>query len=110
MPDQLTDPQGERHALYLGNDHWLDWIVLEQGGPNIGATIYHKPPPGVKGIVGDGSMCAGAVWWDSSVLTDNRPVWTITGAADEHITLSPSVLCRCCGDHGFLRNGKWDCA
>ena len=24
----------------------------------------------------------------------------------EPLTISPSVLCQC-GDHGFIRNGKW---
>lgn len=26
---------------------------------------------------------------------------------EEPLTLSPSVLCRICGDHGFIQNGKW---
>lgn len=25
----------------------------------------------------------------------------------EPLTLSPSLLCRICGDHGFIRQGKW---
>lgn len=25
----------------------------------------------------------------------------------EPLTLSPSLLCKLCGDHGFIREGKW---
>lgn len=31
--------------------------------------------------------------------------WTLE--AEDPITLSPSVLCRICGTHGFIRDGKW---
>lgn len=26
---------------------------------------------------------------------------------DDPLTVSPSLLCRACGHHGFIRNGKW---
>lgn len=26
---------------------------------------------------------------------------------EEPLTLSPSLLCRACGCHGFIRDGKW---
>jgi hypothetical protein len=31
--------------------------------------------------------------------------WTVE--ADEPLTISPSLLCRACGHHGFIRGGKW---
>jgi hypothetical protein len=27
--------------------------------------------------------------------------------SEEPLTLSPSLLCRICGHHGFIRNGQW---
>lgn len=27
--------------------------------------------------------------------------------SEEPLTLSPSLLCRACGHHGFIRGGKW---
>ena len=37
-----------------------------------------------------------------------RPRWTMTGSlAGGDLTLSPSVLCRRDGHHGFVRDGKW---
>jgi hypothetical protein len=31
--------------------------------------------------------------------------WTLVSR--EPLTLSPSLLCRLCGHHGFIRDGKW---
>ena len=36
---------------------------------------------------------------------DARPSWVVE--QEEPLTLSPSVLCRTCGNHGFVRDGKW---
>jgi hypothetical protein len=27
--------------------------------------------------------------------------------SEEPLTISPSLLCRACGHHGFIRDGKW---
>lgn len=34
-----------------------------------------------------------------------RRLWTIDQL--EPLTLSPSLLCTACGDHGFVREGRW---
>lgn len=31
--------------------------------------------------------------------------WTVE--QDEPLTISPSLLCRACGHHGFIRGGRW---
>lgn len=36
----------------------------------------------------------------------NRPRWVVESW--EPLTLSPSLLCRTCGDHGFIRGGRWE--
>jgi hypothetical protein len=33
------------------------------------------------------------------------PSWAVESM--EPLTLSPSILCRTCGHHGFIREGKW---
>lgn len=101
----VTDPNGDEHALDLGDGHWLNWIAPGPDGPRIGAIIFHRLPPGAPDFLGNG-MCAASVWFDAARAPAGRPVWALTGAADEHITLSPSLLCSC-GDHGFVRDGKW---
>lgn len=34
-----------------------------------------------------------------------RPEWDLVSA--EPLTLAPSILCRVCGSHGFVRSGRW---
>lgn len=36
---------------------------------------------------------------------DGTPSWVVE--QEEPLTLSPSVLCRTCGNHGFIREGRW---
>lgn len=36
---------------------------------------------------------------------DGAPSWVVE--SEELLTLSPSLLCRTCGHHGFIREGKW---
>jgi hypothetical protein len=35
----------------------------------------------------------------------NNPIWQVQ--AWEPMTLTPSLLCRTCGRHGFIRQGRW---
>lgn len=37
----------------------------------------------------------------------NRPLWQVESW--DPLTLSPSILCDC-GNHGFIRNGRWEVA
>lgn len=65
-----------------------------------GMEILHTNPAG--------EPCAGFVTFDGDVqrqVEPNRPNrWTVESW--DPLTLSPSVLCSC-GDHGFVRNGRW---
>lgn len=36
---------------------------------------------------------------------DGKAYWTIE--SEEPLTLSPSLLCTACGDHGWVRDGAW---
>lgn len=98
----------------LGNDHTLEftcWAPDRELNPQyagipdvekFGAIIYHKKP--------DGSDCASAVSFEGEVhgkIEPKHPAWKVESW--EPLTLSPSILCLAegCGDHGFIRNGKW---
>lgn len=87
--------------LDLGDDHKLLWTG-DASGRRTGAVIEHLS--GGEDHKPAGSYCAGGVSW----VEGGRPgpVWHLEGEADEHITLSPSIRCGC-GDHGFIRDGKW---
>jgi hypothetical protein len=78
----------------IGDNHWLRWTERE-GGQRIGALISH--------LKSDGSMCWGHIFFTPF---DNHPTWEFDGNY-EAPTFSPSILCRLCNDHGFIREGKW---
>lgn len=101
----------------LGDDHYLtfvrwapddlpanrEWLGLGPDDPmpvveKFCATIRHYKP--------DGELCEGCVTFDGEwarKLKDG-PRWVVESW--EPLTLSPSVLCSC-GDHGFVRQGRW---
>jgi hypothetical protein len=58
----------------------------------------------------DGKSCMGFVAFDTpearEVTTEQAPKWQVESW--DPLTLSPSLLCRSCGNHGFIRNGKWE--
>lgn len=105
----------EPFDIDLGDGHWLKFFAWEPdrsiqsnaeryaGVPDVekwGASVPHQKA--------DGSMCAGFVTFDGEVqrqVHPGAPKWTVESW--EPLTLSPSLLCRACGDHGFVRGGRW---
>lgn len=114
----------DRFDLDLGDGHWLrfhqwspdralnphyDGIPDE---PRAGALVYHLRP--------DGTMCTGGITFDTPVmrqLVPERAMWQIESW--KPLTISPSLLCKApvyagdevvgeCGDHGFIRQGRWE--
>src|SRR5436309_3219947 len=84
--------------LDLGDGHSMS--VTQHGEPPqpVGFIDSHRRPDG-KGT------CGGALWIDTPYVREHwpdRPKWTLTGEWPA-ITLSPSLLCTACGDHGFVR-------
>jgi hypothetical protein len=56
----------------------------------------------------DGYRCEGAVNVDPHLAKEPGGNWTAFGTLEGgDLTLSPSVLCRRDGFHGFVRDGKW---
>ncbi len=94
----------EHYDLDLGNGHWLTftWYGTAKdgsGGEKIGGIITHEMP--------NGKMCEGSLWFDVQHVRDhwpNKPRWIVSSW--EPLTCAPSFLCHC-GDHGFIRDGKW---
>jgi hypothetical protein len=69
--------------------------------PKAGAIIDH---PHAK----TGEPCSGAITFDVPSMRATRPdsaLWQVESW--DPLTISPSVLCSC-GDHGFIRNGRWE--
>lgn len=109
----MSDLNPDTDAVDIGDDHQIKFFCWAPdrelnpqwaGVPDVpraGALIWHKSPK-------DGSQCTGAVNFDLPEARHLAPAdhrWTVESW--EPLTLSPSVLCGRCGDHGFIRGGKW---
>lgn len=85
----------------IGDEHFIKFASYKDD-PKSGATVRHKKS--------DGSICDGWIDFDGSAwaqeFNNNITVWQVLSW--EPLTLSPSIACRSCGDHGFIRNGKWE--
>jgi hypothetical protein len=83
----------------LGSGHSYSRYV-DTDGNWIGIIDHHLKP--------DGRPCGGgAVLFDLPVNADVAvDKWTLVSRNPFH--LEPSLLCRLCGDHGFIRNGAWE--
>jgi hypothetical protein len=86
------------NVLDLGHDVRIMFTVRTDGGPRIGFTESHR--------ASDGRECGGSVTFDVPEAEGLPcPRWTVESW--EPLTISPSVLCRTCGHHGFVRDGRW---
>lgn len=56
--------------------------------------VFDHPRP-------DGSLCELSLGW----IPVGTNGWQLHSL--EPLTLSPSLLCKVCGTHGFVRDGKW---
>lgn len=95
---------GHGHTLtYMGWYPDRELNPQDRGLPDVeryAALIEHVAP--------NGEPCASAATFAGEVqaqIEPNKPTWTVESW--EPLTLSPSLLCRRCGDHGFIRAGKW---
>lgn len=94
------------------------WLGLKDDEPmpyieKYGCIIKHKTP--------DGKDCEGAITLENPWSKFIQDLENIKRAKEEKtaisqlwriiswepLTLSPSILCKRCGDHGFIENGKW---
>lgn len=67
---------------------------------NLGVTVFHPraDDPGLE--------CQSAIFFDiPGVERFTDTVWQVE--QQEPLTVSPSLLCVSCGDHGFIREGRW---
>lgn len=61
----------------------------------------------VRHSTSTGEPCMGGITFDGEVarrIEPGKPMWSVESW--EPLTLSPSLLCSC-GDHGFIRQGRW---
>ena len=104
----------------LGHGHWLRWASWSPdrdlnpqyaGLPDIEhctAIIRHPLRDDDSHVMcGQRGYCEGAATIDGPVtrqLFSEQGLWRMESS--DPLTLSPSLLCHC-GDHGFIREGRW---
>ena len=98
--------------LDLGHDHTIRIAVWDPDldlNPQL-AHLAGQFPARTSGIVTHklpgGGECEGAITFDSPLAREHfsGPFWTVESW--EPLTLSPSLLCHC-GDHGYIKQGRW---
>lgn len=108
-PEWMSDAD---FAIDLGHDHWARFMghggegVTKNGQPvpwteKYGLSVIHRCTKTKSGW--DGGFVAFDI--PENTEGDARPKWKVESWAP--LTLSPSLLQRGCGDHGFIRGGQW---
>ena len=98
---------GNPAATDLGHDHWTKPWVYGSGGVPGGVHVLHPKGPIVSGAYADSRYCLGSIAFDLPAAADHGhtgAVWQVQSM--DPLTVSPSLACDC-GDHGFIREGKW---
>ncbi len=88
-------------VLDLGSGHRFTFAV-DASGRRVGGIHDHPARQGA-GNQGNG-RCAGPVMFWGCGERD-EPEWDVV--QEDPLTLAPSLLCRACGSHGFIREGRW---
>jgi hypothetical protein len=114
----------DKYDLDLGHEHYLQfthWRPKEAPGTilpeyanepdqdKIGAIIYHKCKDGKTMPDGSREWCSSGIWFDCPIVLKFFPGKTPWKVEQwEPLTVSPSILCLSCGDHGHIKSGKWE--
>lgn len=83
----------EEGSVYLDEDHAYRFVQAHDSERRVGITEFHR--------AGD-RWCAGFVAFKNY---DSDHGWDVL--SEDPLSLSPSLLCRLCGSHGWIRNGTW---
>lgn len=83
------------HAVSIGGDHFIERMYYEGGW--VGIHEWHKTPAG--------EWCVGWIPFANTAWKAGGETWDVQSL--DPLTISPSLLCRGCGSHGFIRGGVW---
>lgn len=93
------------HGVRITFTTWSDYDqagLLVEHPRDTGGWYAEHPPEDNPGT------CTSGVLFDLPGVREAFPanaVWTVE--RQEPLTLSPSLLCRMCGHHGWIREGLW---
>jgi len=92
----------------IGDGHYIRYFIWAPDR-KLNPQYDHLPDVDKFGIQIKHGICMSAINFDGPVqkeiLKDSRHMWQVESW--EPLTISPSVLCTRCGDHGFIKGGKW---
>lgn len=92
----------DERRIDLGHDHSYTKVV-DVDGNWVAINQWHIDPA-------TGEECVGFVLFDTPeanlVSSSKSPHWELVSTEPLH--LEPSLLCRRCNDHGFIRDGAWE--
>lgn len=101
--------------IALGHGHWMRYFRWAPDNLAANRKTYGTPLPRVEkaGAIirhrkANGRFCESAIHFDVPEMRRGWPdgtFWQVQQWAP--LTLTPSLLCRICGDHGFITDGKW---
>lgn len=104
-----TTYRGRKREFDLGAGHSFTWLKDKDGA--FGLTEHH-PSPDPKY-----AYCGGYLAWRLPVGLRRvlmRVPWKVNHqlvaggpGAEAHLTIAPSLACRSCPSHGWIRDGKW---
>lgn len=86
------------HYTDIGDGHEISFVFYKDD-QRAGMNVRHKTPAG--------EPCEGFITFEGSAWAkefSNAVTWKVENW--DPLTISPSLLCRC-GDHGWIREGKW---
>lgn len=103
---KLTELEpGVTEWMDIGGGHQIKFA--EYGGDShSGMRDRHLRPD--NGLPCEGFITfTGSPWAQEFTKDGVCSIQTWEVQSFEPLTISPSLLCRACGDHGFIREGKW---
>ena len=88
---------------------YVSWAPDRELNPQYGDDILDVEHYGaiITHLTHEDKLCEGCITFDSPTsqsIEPARPKWIVESW--DPLTISPSILCDC-GDHGFIRGGKW---
>ena len=100
------------HTIDLGHSHtwhFTRWAPDRLLNPQYDGMPDEDPHGGIiDHLTPAGLLCRGVVTFDTPGARQRDPAghfWRLVTL--EPLTIEPSILCGC-GDHGFVRQGKWE--
>lgn len=106
-----TYPGREDHHD-LGGGHSFVWLC-DRTSAIIGLIEFH---PAAADAIPGSRYCGGYIAWTAGDAEPGKtPPWKLSGHTLERggeddlaaLTIAPSLACRHCPSHGFIREGRW---